>query len=190
MSLDIAAEVAEWLEQDIPGQFEQLERAAALVERRRDQSPNAILIRVASCDWPVGRKLFDIEPRQLRAIAQEHEHAAEQLQIDAADLRNYADEMERPTTPLAVAMREHLGVMRAEHEHDEAKRAEEREIAYGEGGVYRLIVNPGLRDMLYRAGYLRIEDVHRAVVDGTLAHVEGIGHTRLQQITRALGEGR
>lgn len=132
----------------------------------------------------------NVTPAQLRSLADRHDAAALALRDDARDLRRYADALADRSTPLGSLLCDAFGAMRSDAEREAAERARRWEIAQGEGGVCNWeACDNATRWKLYHGGIITIEAARRAVRDGSIFRVKGIGPTRMRKLVAALSDG-
>lgn len=186
-SVDISAEISEWLAQDIPGEIDRMIEAAEFSDRHGVSGTGSIGVpSEGPWAWPIAQPVALVTPDQLRAIAGKHEVAADVLLEDADQLREYATALE-DRTPLGAAMLEHFGAMRAEAAHRAAVTQAERDIASADGGVLTWeAVDQETRYKLRHGGLLTIDAVRNALHTGALWDVSGIGQARYRKIASAL----
>lgn len=190
---DVAAQVAAWLAQDIPGEIARMILAAEFPARRGLNGTTSGEIGVPSDnpDWdgPIAQSVGATTPDQLRAIAAKHDQAADDLLEDADQLREYADALE-DRTPLGEALHEHFRVMLDEAEHQSQAFNDRWAVYTGEDGVgtWRAVGN-GIQNALWRADLLTVDAVRDALHTGELWDVDGIGPARYRSIESALRAG-
>jgi hypothetical protein len=184
---DLSAEIEQWLAEDIPGVMEDIVEAARNGQRTWRGSSKKLTVSIQRPNvHDLNKSMGYVTPTDLRAIADNHDRHAAELQNDAEYLRDMACQLdeERGCGP---ALLEHMAVMRDEEQHSQDVYKAKWEIESGENGISKWeAISSQVRWALSGADLLTVGDVREAYRSGRLHRVKGIGPARFEEIQRAL----